>query len=70
MDLNELRIFLEVYRTGTISSAAEKLNTVQSNVTARLKKLEDELNVCLFYRKSRGVEITSDGKSFCRSLKK
>ncbi len=70
MDLNELRIFLEVYRTGTISSAAEKLNTVQSNVTARLKKLEDELNVCLFYRKSRGVEITSDGKRLLPFAKK
>ncbi|MCD8492389.1 MAG: LysR family transcriptional regulator [Geovibrio sp.] len=70
MDLNELKIFLEVYRTGTISSAAEKLNTVQSNVTARLKKLEDELNVSLFYRKSRGVEITSDGKRLLPYAKK
>ena len=37
MDLNDLRIFQMVATQGSISQAAEKLNYVQSNVTARIK---------------------------------
>jgi DNA-binding transcriptional LysR family regulator len=64
MELSDIRIFLEIYKAGSISGAAEKLNTVQSNVTARLKKLEEELGADLFHRRSRGVEISRDGRRF------
>lgn len=62
MDFNELRIFLAVAREGSVSRAAERLNYVQSNVTARIRQLEARLNVTLFHRLSRGVALTGSGE--------
>jgi DNA-binding transcriptional LysR family regulator len=62
MDCNELRIFKAVAEEGSVSRAAERLNCVQSNVTARIRQLEESLNVTLFHRKSRGVALTSAGR--------
>jgi DNA-binding transcriptional LysR family regulator len=62
MDSAELRVFEAVARTGGMKRAAEALNTVQSNVTARIKSLEDELGCALFDRHSRGVALTHAGE--------
>ena len=61
MDAADLRIFETVARLGGMSRAAAELNTVQSNVTARVRALEDELGTPLFERHSRGVTLTSAG---------
>jgi DNA-binding transcriptional LysR family regulator len=61
MDAADLRIFEAVARLGGISRAAETLHTVQSNVTARIRLLEDELGNKLFRRHARGVELTPAG---------
>ncbi len=61
MEFNELKIFLTVAQKGSISRAAEKLHYVQSNVTARIKNLEERLGVTLFHRKSNGVTLTHSG---------
>ncbi len=61
MDAADLRIFEAVARLGGISRAAETLHTVQSNVTARIRLLEDELGTKLFRRHARGVELTPAG---------
>jgi DNA-binding transcriptional LysR family regulator len=45
-----------------MSRAAKKLNTVQSNVTRRIRMLESELNVSLFNRTGRGVSLTPAGE--------
>jgi DNA-binding transcriptional LysR family regulator len=39
---------------------------VQSNVTARIRQLESELNTPLFYRQSRGVALTSAGSNLLK----
>lgn len=62
MESLELRIFREVAREKSISKAAEKLNYVQSNVTAHIKRLEEELGTTLFTRHGKGVTITLDGE--------
>ena len=62
MDLGSLRIFHATGVEGSVSKAALKLNCVQSNVTARIKQLEDDLDVKLFYRKKRGMALTPSGK--------
>jgi len=62
MDSVSLRFFEAVARLGAMNRAAEALNTVQSNVTARMKSLEEELGVALFRRHSRGVDLTSAGE--------
>ncbi|WP_321492243.1 LysR family transcriptional regulator [uncultured Desulfobacter sp.] len=62
MDIWGLKIFKTVAEEGSISNAASKLNCAQSNVTARVRQLEDELGVSLFYRRHRGVELTAKGE--------
>lgn len=62
MDASDLRVFEAVARFGGMGRAAAALNTVQSNVTARIRRLEDELGTVLFERHSRGVTITPAGQ--------
>ncbi|GAB6926163.1 LysR family transcriptional regulator [Paenibacillus sp. JCM 10914] len=64
MELTDLRIFLRIAEEGNITRAAEQLGYVQSNVTARIRKLEGELGVHLFNRHSSGVSLTEKGKTF------
>ena len=61
MDISELKIFMAVAQLGSISKAAEEIHCVQSNVTARVKQLEERLGVTLFHRKSKGVTLTTSG---------
>ncbi len=51
-----------VARHGSMNRAAVELNTVQSNVTARLRTLEDQIGIPLFDRHSRGVTLTAAGQ--------
>lgn len=62
MELSSLKIFVAVAETGGVSSAAQRANCVQSNVTARIKKLEEELGVALFLRQSKGMILTTQGE--------
>jgi DNA-binding transcriptional LysR family regulator len=62
VDTAELKVFEAVARTGGMNRAAGELNTVQSNVTARIRTLEDELGCPLFERHSRGVVLTAAGQ--------
>ncbi|GKU77449.1 LysR family transcriptional regulator [Paenibacillus sp. L3-i20] len=64
MELNDLNIFRAVAAHGSISKAAAELNYVQSNVTARIKLLEKELDTELFLRHKRGMILNSEGKRF------
>ena len=61
MEISELKIFLAVAQRGSISRAAEDLHCVQSNVTARIRQLEERLGTSLFYRKSLGVTLSPSG---------
>lgn len=61
MDAADLRVFEAVARLGAMNRAAVELNTVQSNVTARVRQLEDDLGTPLFRRHSRGVDTTPAG---------
>jgi len=61
MDAADLKVFEAVARLKNMGRAAEELHTVQSNVTARVRRLEDELGIALFERHARGVEPTRAG---------
>lgn len=62
MDLADLRIFRAVVEHGGITRAAEKLNRVQSNVTTRIRQLEDDLGVALFIREGKKLHLSPTGK--------
>jgi len=61
MELVALRTFQTVVEEGGILAASRKLNTVQSNVTNRIRRLEEELGAELFFRKGRGLELAPSG---------
>ena len=62
MNSADLRVFEAVARSGGMNRAAAELNTVQSNVTARIKHLEEKVGTPLFHRRGRGVELTAAGR--------
>jgi DNA-binding transcriptional LysR family regulator len=62
VELTDLRIFLAVATTQTITKAAQELHTVQSNVSVRIHALEKEIGVPLFRRHARGVTLTRAGE--------
>lgn len=62
MDAADLRVFEAVARLGGMNRAAAELNTVQSNVTARIRALETQLGVKLFHRTNRGASLTEAGR--------
>jgi DNA-binding transcriptional LysR family regulator len=62
MESSDLRVFEAVARLGSITAASDELHTVQSNVTARIRALENELGTALFRRHSRGVVLTPAGE--------
>jgi DNA-binding transcriptional LysR family regulator len=70
MDASDLRIFESVARLGGMNRAASELNTVQSNVTARIRTLEQELGIALFRRTSRGTSLTPAGERLLPFAKK
>jgi DNA-binding transcriptional LysR family regulator len=62
VDLSDLQTFLSVARMKGITAAGRELNTVPSNVTTRIKSLEEEIGVALFDRHSRGMILTEAGR--------
>jgi len=62
MNTNDLKIFEAVAQSGSFTKAADLMFTVQSNVTARIKSLEEEFDTKLFSRTSRKVDLTEEGK--------
>ncbi|MGG7220285.1 LysR family transcriptional regulator [Bacillus sp. ATD] len=63
MESGDLKIFQAVAREGSITKAAQMLNYVQSNVTARIHNLEEDLNIRLFHRTNRGMKLTAAGEN-------
>jgi DNA-binding transcriptional LysR family regulator len=63
MDLSALTIFRAVVRENGVTRAAAKLNRVQSNVTTRIRQLEETLGTDLFVRDGRRLVLTPAGET-------
>jgi len=63
MDLSDLRVFCAVVREGGVTRAAERLHRVQSNVTTRIRQLEDDLATPLFTRAGKRLHLTPSGQT-------
>ncbi|MEZ4679815.1 MAG: LysR family transcriptional regulator [Caldilineaceae bacterium] len=57
MELRQLQTFREVTRTHSFTRTATALNYAQSNVSAQIQALEEELNVALFDRLGRRIAL-------------
>ena len=62
MNWDDLRLFLAVARTRSISGGARQLGVQHSTVSRRVRQLEEKLGVRLLERKSGGYELTQAGR--------
>lgn len=64
MDIDQARTFLTITSHGSFLEAARKLHVTQSTISARIRRLEDELGICLFKRNRAGATLTIAGRRF------
>lgn len=61
MDIESLKTFIVLSNVKNYTRAANQLFVAQSTVTNRINELEKELNISLFSRNNRRVELTMEG---------
>ena len=64
MDFNQLQIFCVSAETLNFTKAALRLGYAQSNISAQIKQIEESLQVKLFERLGRGIQLTNEGRKF------
>jgi DNA-binding transcriptional LysR family regulator len=64
VELQQLRGFLAVAKTASVTEAAHQLCLTPSSISIQIKKLEQELDVRLFDRVKKGLILTGSGKLF------
>ncbi|AFC29011.1 LysR family transcriptional regulator [Paenibacillus mucilaginosus 3016] len=62
MELRQLEYFIQICKSGSFTKAKEELGVTQPTLSQQIRVLEDEYNIQLFDRVSRGVEVTEAGK--------
>lgn len=55
-----------IARLGTFQAAAERLNTTQPAISARIREIEEQLGVKLFQKEGRRMVLTSRGRLFVK----
>ncbi len=63
MDLDRLRVFLQIVDSGSMSAAARVVHLTQPALSRTLKLLEDEVGVQLFDRRGRALVLTAGGRA-------
>ena len=64
------KIFLEVANSNSFLEASNKLYVSQPAISKSMSKLEEDLNVTLFYRANKGISLTPSGEILYNYLKK
>lgn len=63
-----LETLLWIARLGTFGAAAQRLNTTQPAISARVREIEAQLGIGLFRREGRRMALTARGRDLVRSL--
>lgn len=66
MNLQQLKYFLAAADAKSISQAAKLLDISQPSISRQIFLLEQELDVELFLRTNKGIELTDAGRMLCR----
>lgn len=61
MDLKQLKIFIRVAETGSLSKASDRLRLAQPALSRHIRMLEAEIGLDLFVRHGRGMDLTEAG---------
>ena len=64
MTIQQIRYAVTIAECNSMNKAAEKLFMSQPSLSSAIKELEDELNMEIFLRNSRGVTVTDEGNEF------
>lgn len=64
MTLQQLKYVTIVAETGTITEAANRLYISQPSLTSAIHELEKEMNIIIFNRTNKGINITKEGGDF------
>src|ERR1700752_2405068 len=67
MQLEDLGVFLRVAHAQSLSEAARHLDQTPASVSARLKRIEEELGVRLVERTTRSLRLTPEGERFMQT---
>lgn len=62
--LEELRAWVVVVDTGSITAAADRLNQTTSGISRALSRLENKLETTLLHRTTRRIALTEEGQIF------
>lgn len=68
--ISQLEAFVSVVEQGGITAASDSMSWSKSKVSKLLTELEDHLDVQLFYRSTRTMRLTSEGRLFYEDTKK
>jgi len=63
MDIRHLTYFIEVAHHLSFTKAAQALHITQPSISKMIKLLEEELDVILFHRSAKQIELTDAGKA-------
>lgn len=63
-DLNDMMVFLAVVETGSFTLAADRLSIPKANVSRKVSRLEQQLNITLLERSTRSQHLTEAGKRY------
>ncbi|WP_415905739.1 LysR substrate-binding domain-containing protein [Neptuniibacter sp. QD48_55] len=64
MNLNDVRLFIQVIEHNGFTAAADKLGIQKSTISRRITQLEDDLGLRLLQRTTRKLNLTADGQNF------
>ena len=64
MEILQLTYFLDVAKTQHVTHSAQRLHVAQPAITQAIRRLEEELEVPLFARRGRGIQLTEYGRYF------
>jgi len=69
-DLNDMMVFLAVVETGSFTLAAERLGIPKANVSRKVSRLEQKLQVTLLERSTRSQHLTEAGRRYLQHCKR
>ncbi|MBR1780254.1 MAG: LysR family transcriptional regulator [Oscillospiraceae bacterium] len=64
MTLQQIQYAVSIADTGSINSAAKELFISQSRLSGAVRELEQELDITIFLRTNRGIQVTAEGEEF------
>lgn len=69
MDVRQLRYFVAIVESGSISKAAQRLNVAQPSLSLHIRNMEADLGVPLLFRTPQGVQATEAGEILLRNAR-